>query len=446
MTGRLVNFNDFLDSQSFTPLQVLVVALCATVAMLDGFDTQSIAYVAPAIAAEWGLKPAAFGPIFGAGLFGLMLGALIFGPAADRFGRKRLLILSVFIFGLGSLLTPLAHTLDGLFILRVFTGFGLGGAMPNLIALTSEHSPSRSRATVVTIMFCGVPLGATLGGLLSAWMIPAYGWASVFYLGGILPLGLAVALAIWMPESVRFMIAAGKSQAEIRATVTRIAPQELSKDDTLVLDEERSAGVSVVRLFNDGRMMTTLLVWLAFFMNLLVMYFLINWLPTLVRNAGLSPSMAIFSTVLLNLGGAIGGVVLGRLIDRVGPFTVLSVAYAAAAIAILAIAAAGANSAILLFFVFIAGAGVIGAQIGMNALTAELYPTTIRSSGVGWALGIGRIGSIIGPVIGGVLIARSMEADSILYLSAIPAVMAAVAVAALGRLRSAFAPAAVRAT
>jgi MFS transporter, AAHS family, 4-hydroxybenzoate transporter len=435
MSRQLVNFNDFLDSRAFSSSQILIVALCTVVAMLDGFDTQSIAYVAPVIANEWGLKISAFGPIFGAGLFGLMLGALIVGPAADRFGRKKLLIISIVIFGLGALLTPLVRSLDMLLLIRVFTGLGLGGAMPNLIALTSECSPSRLRATVVTVMFCGVPLGATLGGLLSTWMIPNLGWESVFYLGGILPLGLAIILAVWLPESVRFLIATGAAQTTIKKAAARIAPGALSDDETLILTEEKASGSSVIRLFTDGRALITLLVWLAFFMNLLVMYFLVAWLPFLAREAGLTPGMSILGTALLNLGGAIGGVVLGRLIDRAGPFMVLCGAYAIAALAIVVVAAAGTNLPAILFFILLAGAGIIGGQIGMNALTAELYPTAIRSTGVGWALGTGRMGSIVGPVIGGILIASGVGVGSILYLSAIPAAITAAAVFALSRLR-----------
>ena len=435
MDVRPVNLNEFLDSGRFSLTQASIVGFCALVAMLDGFDTQSIAYVAPVIAREWGLEISAFGPIFGAGLFGLMLGALIFGPAADRYGRKRMLVVSVVIFGFGALMTPLARSLDGLLIIRILTGVGLGGAMPNLIALTLECAPRRLRATVVTIMFCGVPLGATLGGLVSVWMIPNFGWASIFYLGGILPLVLGISLAFWLPESVSYLITAGATQSDVHQALSQITHRQIDGAAIFAIDEEKLTGASVSHLFKEGRAAKTLLVWLAFFMNLLVMYFLINWLPTLVREVGLQLSAAIFSTVLLNLGGAIGGVALGRLIDRAGPFSVLSAAYALAAVAIFFVAASAGNVAIMMSSVFLAGMGIIGAQIGMNALTAELYPTAIRSSGVGWALGVGRIGSIIGPVVGGALIAENIGTTAVLNLAAVPALVAAAAVFTLGRLQ-----------
>lgn len=435
MEKRFIEFNELLNSSPFGRLQRSVVLLCALVAMLDGFDTQAIAYVAPIIAVEWHLNVSAFGPIFGAGLFGLMIGALAFGPAADKWGRKTMLVISVVIFGAFSLATSLASTLESLLVLRFLTGVGLGGAMPNMIALTSEFSPKRLRATVVTIMFCGVPLGATLGGIVSAWMIPQFGWISVFYLGGIAPLLLAVFLIIRLPESIRFLLVANESSVKARSLANRIGIEKLDPNHILFLSEVNSIGSGVLRLFARGQLGKTLLLWVTFFMNLLVMYFLINWLPTLARQAGLSIGTAIVATVALNFGGVLGALVVGRIIDRAGPFVVLAATYALSAIAIAMMAGLGTNAGALLALVFLTGGGVIGAQIGMNALTAEIYPTAVRSTGVGWALGVGRVGSIIGPVLGGFLIAREIPTEEILYLAALPPLLASAAVWALGRLR-----------
>jgi MFS transporter, AAHS family, 4-hydroxybenzoate transporter len=403
--------------------------------MLDGFDTQAIAYVAPIIAVQWHLNVSAFGPIFGAGLFGLTIGALAFGPAADKWGRKTMLVISVVMFGAFSLATAQASTFGSLLVLRFLTGVGLGGAMPNLIALTSEFSPKRLRATVVTIMFCGVPLGATLGGLVSAWMLPRFGWISVFYLGGVAPLLLAVLLMIRLPESIRFLLLANESSVKARGLAGRISAAKFDPHHILLLSEDNSIGSGVLRLFAREQLGKTLLLWVAFFMNLLVMYFLINWLPTLARQAGLSIGTAVLATVALNFGGVVGALAVGRIIDRAGPFAVLAATYAFSAIAIAMMAGLGTNAGALLLFVFLAGAGVIGAQIGMNALAAEIYPTAIRSTGVGWALGVGRIGSIIGPVLGGLLLAREIPTEEILYLAALPPLLASAAVLALGRLR-----------
>ena len=197
-----IDVSAIIDRSRLSPLQRLAILLCAMVAILDGFDTQAIAFVAPVIARELGIESAVFGPVFGAGLLGLAVGALIFGPAADRFGRKPIIIVSTFVFGAFALLTSLSSSLSGLMLYRFLTGLGLGGAMPNIIALTSEYSPSRKRATLVTLMFCGFPLGAVLGGLVSAHLIAAYGWHAVFYMGGILPLVLLPFLWLGLPESV----------------------------------------------------------------------------------------------------------------------------------------------------------------------------------------------------------------------------------------------------
>ncbi|CAM3609261.1 MFS transporter [Paracidovorax anthurii] len=438
MTIPLTAGASVADRSAFGPLQFHVTLLCAIVAMLDGFDTQSIAYVAPRIAEDWGLKPSDFGPIFAVGLFGLMAGAFILSPAADRWGRKKIILLSTFIFGLFALLTAWATSMTELLAYRFVTGVGLGAAMPNIIALTSEYAPQRLRATLVTVMFCGFPLGSTLGGLVSSWLIARYDWHAVFVLGGVLPLLLLPVLAAMLPESLRYLAASGAAPARYEPIVRRAYPGE---DPATVMAGLRGeaggagAGFSVFELFRHGRLPTTALLWLAFFMNLLVMYFLVNWLPTLLKGAGLPLEKAILSTAMLNLGGVAGALVLGRLIDRFSPYAVLGAAYAASAGFIALIAFSGQNLGGLLAGAALSGFGVVGAQIGCNALAASIYPTHIRATGVGWALGVGRIGAIVGPLAGGAFLAAAWPASSIILAAAVPALLAAAAVFALGRIR-----------
>lgn len=424
-----------IDQAPFGSAQKRIVLLCALIAMLDGFDTQAIAFVAPVIAAQWQLPIAAFGTVFGAGLAGLMVGALVFGPAADRFGRRRVTIATTALFGALTLATAWADSLAMLLVLRFLTGLGLGGAMPNIIALTAEYSPARSRATMVSLMFCGFPLGAVLGGLIAARMIPALGWASTFWLGGLLPLLLLPALIAWLPESIRFLARRGAPQGELRAMLVPIVGEQRAAQ---VRFEEASpaqgaaAGSSVARLFGEGRGTRTLLLWAVFFLNLLLLYFLVNWLPSLLRQAGVALDKAIVSTALLNLGGIVGALCFSKAIDRVGPYRVLCVAYTAAACATLAIGQATTlGFAPLMAMVFVTGLCVIGAQISINALAANAYPTEIRSTGVGWALGIGRAGSIVGPVVGASLVASGLAIDALFAVAAVPAVLAAVAVTCL---------------
>jgi len=380
---------------------IRVPILCALVAMLDGFDTQAISYVAPSIAEAWKLDVAALGPVFALGLLGLTIGAFTLSPLADRYGRRTVILISVLTFAVFALLTSRAQSLGELAVYRLLTGIGLGGAMPNIIALTDEHAPAHRRATLVTAMFCGFPLGATLGGFLSAPLIQSYGWQSVFVIGGLMPLALMPALLL-LPESMR-----------------------QASDGTA-----RRQRFPVLELFAEGRARRTSLVWVAFFMNLLVMYFLTNWLPSLLRLSGMPLSTAIWSTALLNLGGAAGGLVLGQLVDRFNPYVVLGAAYAGAAVCIVAIAGSGAGPA-LLVFALLAGFGISGAQIGLNAVTAASYPTAIRATGIGWALGVGRVGSIVGPTAGGILLGAGWTTQSLLFAAVAPALIASAAVFAL---------------
>jgi AAHS family 4-hydroxybenzoate transporter-like MFS transporter len=426
-----------IDQAPFGRAQKRIVFLCALIAMLDGFDTQVVAFVAPVLAAQWGLPVSSFGPVFGAGLAGLMLGALVFGPAADRFGRRRVIMATTAIFGAFTLLTPWADSLTTLLILRLLTGLGLGGAMPNIIALTAEYAPARSRATLISLMFCGFPLGAVLGGFLAARMIPSLGWESTFWLGGALPLLLLPALFVWLPESIRLLAARRTPEATLRALLVpilgagRAAQVHFNRSEAQAQPQK---GMSVLQLFGGPRTAQTLLLWAVFFMNLLVLYFLVNWLPALLRQAGVPLDKAIVSTALLNLGGIAGALVFARLIDRLGPYRVLLAAYAAAGVATFAIGRmTQAEFPALMAMVFVAGFCVIGAQISINALASGLYDTEIRSTGVGWALGVGRAGSIVGPVVGGLLVGTGVALESLFAVAALPAWMAAVAVALLAR-------------
>lgn len=429
-----VNVTRTIDEAPLGRFQLLVVLLCALVAMLDGFDTQSVSFVAPVIAALWKVPMPAFGAVFAAGLLGLTIGAFVFGPVADRFGRKRVLLACAALFGVFTFATAFAGGLRSLLVLRVLAGIGLGGAMPNIIAITSEYAPRRLRATTVAVMFCGFPLGSTLGGFLAAVMIPRLGWQSVFWVGGLLPVVLVPLLAAILPESIRFLVARGQDPSRVARILARIAPGRRwdPAADRYEIPEPPVAGFSGRHLFTQGRARMTLLLWTAYFANLLVMYFLVNWLPALFKRSGLTMSAAIITAAMLNLGGVLGGVAFGRMIDRMRPYVVLGTAYAFAAVCIAIMATAGTNLNVLLPSVFCAGIGVVGAQIGMNAVSAGVYPTALRSTGVGWALGIGRVGSIVGPTVGAALLAMGWETRSILLAAAAPALVAAVAVYALG--------------
>lgn len=421
-----------IDGARFGPFQLRIAALCALIAGLDGFDTQAIAYVAPSIGEAWGLDKAAFGPIFGAGLLGLTIGAFLLSPIADRIGRKAVILFCTSVFGLFALLTARAATMEQLLAYRLLTGIGLGGAMPNLIAITNEYAPSRLKATLVTVMFCGFPLGSTIGGAISAPLIARFGWEAVFVLGGVLPVILLPVLWLALPESARFLAMRQDAEARLGPILTRIdpslAPSAFIAQVRGEAPDRTRQHFPVIELFHEGRGRTTVLLWLAFFMNLLVMYFLVNWLPSLLRGLGLPLSIAIISTAVLNLGGVVGAIVLGRLIDKREPALILGLAYASSALFIVMVAYAGANVALLLAGAALAGFGVVGGQIGLNAVAASTYPTAVRATGVGWALGVGRIGSIVGPVAGGALLSLGWTSQQLILTAVIPALIAAVAV------------------
>ncbi|GAC1348639.1 MAG: hypothetical protein NVSMB18_37360 [Acetobacteraceae bacterium] len=302
--GPTLDLIAFIEAEPVGRRQITLLLMCAAVLFTDGFDAQAIGYIAPELAREWQLGRGALGSVFGAGLFGLLLGSTVFSPVADRIGRKGVVIGSTVAFGVMTLLTPLAHDVSTLTILRFLTGLGLGGAMPNTVALTAEISPHRRRATMVMAMFCGFSLGAAVGGLIAAAMIPLLGWRSVFVLGGLAPLVLAVVLSRTLPESVRFLALKGGQDRRIGSILAWLFPGRAVPPGTrFVVHEPALRGVPLRELFSDGRTTFTLLLWTVFFMSLLDLYFLSNWLPTVLNDLGASVSAAAVIGAMLQVGG-----------------------------------------------------------------------------------------------------------------------------------------------
>ncbi len=418
----------WMEGQAISRTQILILVLMACTSALDGFDAQMIGYVAPAVIRDLHVAPHEFTPVFAIGLVGLLIGCLVIAPLADWIGRKRVLVWSAVFFGVMSLATAWADSLQSFVILRFLTGLGLGGSMPNAIALTAEYMPSRKRAFATMAMFCGFPLGATLGGFLAAGLIARFNWPSVFLVGGILPLILAVFVAASLPESLRHLVLKGHERAEVLAVLQRISPQSaFSADTRFIVQEERRAGITVMHLFREGRALGTVLLWIMFFCSLLDIYFLSSWLPTVLHEAGLSIAASVVETALFQGGGVVAALLLGLVIDRAGFLKVVVPVYIAAAVAIGSIGYAGTALGLLMIAKFFSGAFVIGGQTAVNVLTAVFYPTYIRATGVGWGLGIGRVGSIVGPVIGGMLLQAQWDRHSLFIAAAIPALMAAAA-------------------
>ena len=428
-----VDIAAFIDAQPVTRGQAGLVLTCAAVLLVDGFDTQAIGYVAPAIAQAWSLPRGALGPVFSASLVGLMIGALTFGPLADRVGRKWIIVLSTAAFGVCTLATVLADGTASLLAIRFLTGLGLGGAMPNTVALTAEFCQHRRRATIVMLMFGGFSVGGALGGLVASALIPAFGWRSVFLAGGVAPLLLAPALAWRLPESVRLLALRGGADRQIARILARLFPGPAWPQGVRFLVREPALPGSPIRhLFSEGRSTATILLWVVFFMSLLDLYFLANWLPSVLSELGASVSLAALLGALLQVGGVAGVLTLGRFVDRFA-FRALALTYGAAAFAVVAIGYSGGSIALAAITIFCAGFCIVGGQTAANALAASYYPTTIRATGVGWALGIGRVGSIIGPLAGGAFLAMHWDSELLFLIAAIPALCAAAAAVGLHR-------------
>jgi AAHS family 4-hydroxybenzoate transporter-like MFS transporter len=441
MVAQTMTPASVMNGARISGLQILTLVLCFLVVATDGFDVAAAGYVAPLLKREWLLTPPQMGPIFGAGLFGLTVGSFIFGPMADRIGRRRVIVVSMLLFALGSIACGFAGSVSSLVALRFLTGLGLGGAMPAALTLSSEFAPERNRAMLVTLMFCGFTLGLAFGGGVAALLIPRFGWQGVFFFGGAVPLLLAPLIWFLLPESLRFMAGKPKYEAEARAVLRRLTGRadvalEVAVPEARGADDTAGGGKQgiVATLFSDHYRAGTLLLWLAFFCTLWVYYQVSSWLPTVITDSGISVTEAATIGAMMPVGGTIGSLINARLMDRYNPFFVLTCSYVVAALSIVTIGAAIAHPGWLYAAVFCTGLGLSGAQTGANVLVSGFYTTAARATGVSWALAVGRVGSIVGSVTGGMLLAAVATRQTAFIAFAIPAVIAGCAMLATGRL------------
>jgi len=433
---RRLTVSEIIDQQPLSHFQIATIALCGLVMVLDGFDTQCIGFLAPSIAETFSVPLKAFSPVFAGGLIGFMTASMIMGPVADRFGRKWPVVISTLIFAIFATLTARASSFNQIVIFRCLTGIGLGGAMPNVVALTSEYAPKRLQRIFVSTLFVGMPLGALLASSASVVMIPAWGWRSVFYLGGILPLVVALVLIKALPESVQYLAVRGGDSRKIAAIMARVAPELVDVPaSSLITPDRRGKGLPVKYLFSEGRAFGTILLWIPYFMNLLIIYFIVSWLPALLHQVAMPVSAGFWAMWMFSLGGIIGSLAQGRLMNRCGAYLAMVTEFVVSTLLIGSLAFATGSFSLIMSVAFILGFTVQGAQGGLNALAAGFYPTAMRSTGVGWALGIGRIGSIVGPVLGGVMLSLEWSPQQIFLAGALPALIAAVAVLLSNRIR-----------
>jgi AAHS family 4-hydroxybenzoate transporter-like MFS transporter len=420
--------SEIIDQRPLSRFQIVTMAMCGLVIVLDGFDAQSIGFLATSMADSLRIPIHSFGPVFGAALLGLMISTMAAGPIADRWGRKWPIVACTLSFGIFAALTPLAATFNQLVLMRFLTGLGLGGAMSNVVALSSEYAPKRLVAVFVTTLFCGMPLGGFLAGVVGSVMLPRWGWQSVFYAGGFLPLALSIVLILMLPESVRFLEMRGADHRKIANIMARISPDLAGAElYSAASREDRRKRMPVKHLFTEGRAVGTILLWIPFFMNLLILYFVVSWLPALLRQSRLPVSAGIIAISLFSLGGVAGSFVEGYLMNWRGTPSILLAEFACSTLLIAALAYSG-TFLITMILTLVLGFVVQGAQGGLAALSATFYPTSIRSTGVGWALGIGRIGSIVGPMLGGWMLTLGWGPHEIILAGTIPALCAGTAI------------------
>jgi AAHS family 4-hydroxybenzoate transporter-like MFS transporter len=424
-----IDIPDLIDKSKITSFQVGIFILCGVCLFMVGFDWQALGYVAPAVVQDFKIPNSALGPVFGAANVGFLIGAVLVGMLADKVGRRPVLIAATVFFAVVTLFTAGATSFPELLALRFMSGIGFGSVIPTVTALVGEYSPQKKRITAIMVMTTlGMNGGAMTGGVVSAWLIPVFGWPSVFYVGGIVPLFIAVVMFLRLPESMQFLVLRNRKLENVADGIERIDPKvAVDGGVEYVVHEQNRRGVPLGHLFREGRAMVTTLLWILNFMNLLIVHFVASWLPTVVRGAGYSISTAALVATVFQIGGMIGTFILAWLIARRGLVPVLTASLALTCGAVALIGQPGLLLALLTAAVFVAGWCVIGSQIGINALAATFYPTSLRSSGVGWGLGVGRAGAIVGPVIGGELMRLHWPTNQIFLAAAIPAAISTAA-------------------
>jgi len=439
--GVPVDVAEFIDATRFGRVHAMVTALCAFVALLDGYDTLAIAYAAPAIAEQWAMDASLFGPIFAAHGVGGTIGGVLIGAFADRKGRRVALCTATVLFGLGALATALATSFTQLLICRLLIGAGLAGALVNAISLVAEYSPLRFRTSVVSAMFSAFPLGGALGGAVSAQMIQAWGWPSLFWVGGAFPIALACLLAILLPESVKFLVVARSGPRRIALVLNRLAGRRAFRgNETFTVTREAQAPRSVRSIFAAHHALNTVLLWIAFAINQVALTFAITWMPLTLHRAGIPLGRAAMASTLYTLAGIVGAITFARLADRVKSAWPVGWAYLLSALALGAIGWMASTMWLLFAIVSVAGFFMVGVAVNLNPIAASVYPTAIRSTGVGWSLALKSVGGIAGALAGSALVSSNLSVALLYSIAAIPVVVGAASLGLLVKRTTASGP------
>lgn len=429
MAGRSIDVEALIDGQKFGAFQVRVLVLAVLALVIDGYDVQIMPFAAPSLVKTWHVSRAAFGPVFSASLFGILFGAPLFGWIGDRVGRKACILVGSVVYGVLSLGLLLVHDLHSLLVLRFLTGVGMGGVFPNAIAIAAELAPRQRRAGMAAFMGTGITIGGIIPGLIVAQLPPGPVYQQLFLFGGVAPLVLAVLLAAGLPESIAFLIERGGSKARIASLARQIDPRlGAGPDDDFVLPARpaKEAG-GYAALFAGKMAWITPLLWLMFAASLLSLFMLTSWMPLLLEASGFSAKAAAVANSLFQVGGTVAGIVAGLTMGRLGaraPLILFVLALAAVAVAARAPLSDGGLTAVIV----VVGFCVTGLQCSLNGTAGLAYPTPVRSRGLGMALGVGRVGSVIGPLLAGAMVSTGVtSARDLFLLPLLPLALGAVA-------------------
>lgn len=421
---RTISIGRVFDESGFTFYQSLVCIICFLVTFLDGFDLTVVGVALPKIAEHLSSDPGSLGLALSAGQFGPLIGAIVLGMLADRWGRKWMLFISAVCFGVFTYLTVHITSAEQLAACRFLAGIGLGGAVPNALTLGSEYAPKRARALIVAAMYAGMPAGAMSGGLLAAYLIPHFGWQSLFFLGGCTPLAISVLVALALPESLEFLARRNrpKDRIRIQRIVGKISPKLTADSDLkFVASDIKTSGGSVKGLFTEGRAVTTLLLWIVCSGALYLLWILNTWSPTLLRNSGATVQQYSLAYAYLCFGAVISSLFIGRLMDKRNPFAVLQAGFILASVSLVAFglgAASGSFVVIAILSVF-CGICINGSQTGTLAVATLTYPSHIRATGIGWAYAIAKIGAMLAPLAGGYMLSHNWSVGQLCNANAL---------------------------
>ncbi|HTH97237.1 MAG TPA: MFS transporter [Stellaceae bacterium] len=427
--STIVDINELVDRQPIHAFHIKIVALLFAVMISDGFDLQAIGYAAPGLVKQWHMSREALGPVFSASLVGMLIGAPLFGWAGDRYGRRVALLSGVFIYGGFTLASAFAQNEPQLLALRFVTGLGLGGVPTNAVALVAEYAPRRVRATLIVVAQIGLTVGSMLPAVISGFLEAHYGWQSQFFVGGIAPLVVGSALVLWLPESLKFLVVMKRPVEKVLRVANALEPGLDAGRATVF--QVASGGIKeaqrfhIKQLFADGLTWITPLIWALFMCYLMANYFLHSWMPILFRGEGLTIQQTAVTTAMFDVGGIFGAITLSRMIDKKG-VAAIAVLYLVACPAVGVIGFIDKSVYLLAVAIFLAGFCLVGITLSMNAVAGVVYPTEIRAKGVGWAYGLGRLGSMSGPMVGAWLIGMHLSVSQLFLAPVVPLALGAV--------------------